>query len=45
MPLPTLDHAGAGVASGAGAVVIKLDGPATTSFLRGEAVQAIVSNP
>lgn len=43
--LPTLDSIGAGVASGAGPVVIQLDGPATTSLLRGEAVQAIASNP
>jgi hypothetical protein len=43
--LPTMDSIGAGVASGGGPVVIQLDGPATTSLLRGEAVQAIVSNP
>ena len=43
--LPTLDSIGGGVASGAGPVVIQLDGPATTSLLRGEAVQAIASNP
>ena len=43
--LPTLDSIGSGVASGAGLVVIQLDGPATTSLLRGEAVQAIASNP
>ena len=39
------DRIGGGVASGAGPVVIQLDGPATTSLLRGEAVQAIASNP
>ena len=43
--LPTLDSIGGGVASGASPVVIQLDGPATTSLLRGEAVQAIASNP
>jgi hypothetical protein len=43
--LPTLDSIGGGVASGAGPVVIQLDGPATTSLLRGEAVTAIASNP
>ena len=43
--LPTLDRIGGGVASGAGPVVIQLDGPATTSLLRGEAVNAIASNP
>jgi hypothetical protein len=43
--LPTLDSIGGGVASSAGPVVIQLDGPATTSLLRGEAVQAIASNP
>jgi hypothetical protein len=43
--LPMLDAIGGGVASGAGPVVIQLDGPATTSLLRGEAVQAIASNP
>jgi hypothetical protein len=43
--LPTLDSIGGGLASGAGPVVIRLDGPATTSLLRGEAVQAIASNP
>jgi hypothetical protein len=43
--LPALDSIGAGVASGAGPVVIQLDGPATTSLLRGEAVNAIASNP
>ncbi|MBS1853887.1 MAG: hypothetical protein JST11_00865 [Acidobacteria bacterium] len=43
--LPTMDSIGAGVASGGGPVVIQLDGPATTSLLRGEAVQAIASNP
>ena len=43
--LPSLDSIGGGVASGAGPVVIQLDGPATTSLLRGEAVQAIATNP
>ncbi len=43
--LPTLDSIGGGVAPGAGPVVIQLDGPATTSLLRGEAVNAIASNP
>jgi hypothetical protein len=43
--LPSFDMMGGGVASGAGPVVIRLDGPATTSLLRGEAVQAIASNP
>jgi hypothetical protein len=43
--LPSLDSIGSGVASGAQPMVIQLDGPATTSLLRGEAVQAIVSNP
>jgi hypothetical protein len=43
--LPTLDRIGGGVASGAGGVVIQLDGPATTALLRGEAVQAIADNP
>ena len=36
--LPTMDSIGAGVASGGGPVVIQLDGPATTSLLRGEAM-------
>ena len=43
--LASLDSIGGGVASGAGPVVIQLDGPATTSLLRGEAVNAIASNP
>jgi hypothetical protein len=43
--LPSLDRIGGGVASGAGPVVIQLDGSATTSLLRGEAVQAIANNP
>ena len=43
--LPSLDSIGGGVASGAGPVVIQLDGPATTALLRGEAVQAIADNP
>ncbi len=41
----SLDRIGAGAASGSGAVVIQLDGPATTALLRGEAVQAITDNP
>jgi hypothetical protein len=40
-----IDQVGAGVASNAGPLVIKLDGPATTTLLRGEAVQAIAENP
>jgi hypothetical protein len=43
--LPTLDRIGGGTPSGAGQVVIQLDGPATTALLRGEAVQAITENP
>jgi len=43
--LPTLDSIGGGVASGAQPVVIQLDGPATTSLLQGQAVQAIDSKP
>jgi hypothetical protein len=43
--LPTLDSIGGGIASGAQPVVIQLDGPATTSLLQGQAVQAIASNP
>jgi hypothetical protein len=43
--LPTLDRITGGVPSGAGNVVIQLDGPATTALLRGEAVQAIADNP
>ena len=43
--LPTLDSIGGGVASGAGPVVIQLDGPATTSLLRGRGGEAIASNP
>ena len=43
--LPTLDSVGGGVASGAGPVVIQLDGPATTSLLQGQAVTAIANNP
>ncbi len=43
--LPTLDSIGSGVASGAGPVVIQLDGPATTSLLQGQAVTAIANNP
>jgi hypothetical protein len=41
----SLDRIGAGVPQNAGPIVIKLDGPATTSLLRGEAVQAIADNP
>ena len=43
--LPSLDSIGGGVASGAGPVVIQLDGPATASLLQGQAVQAIADNP
>ena len=43
--LPLLDAIGGGVPSGAQPVVIQLDGPATTSLLQGQAVQAIASNP
>jgi hypothetical protein len=43
--LPTVDHIGAGPPSAAQALVIQLDGPATTAQLRGEAVQAIMDNP
>jgi hypothetical protein len=41
----SLDRIGAGVPQNAGPIVIKLDGPATTALLRGEAVQAIADNP
>jgi len=40
-----LDRIGAGAMQNAGPIVIKLDGPATTALLRGEAVQAIAENP
>ena len=43
--LPSMDSIGGGVASGGGPVVIQLDGPATTSLLQGQAVQAIANNP
>jgi hypothetical protein len=43
--LPSLDRIGGSTPSGAGQVVIQLDGPATTALLRGEAVQAIADNP
>jgi len=43
--LPTLDSIGGGVASGAQPVATQLDGPATTSLLQGQAVQAIDSKP
>jgi hypothetical protein len=45
--LPTigLDRIGAGAIQNAAPIVIKLDGPATTALLRGEAVQAIAENP
>ena len=43
--LPTLDRIGGGVESGAGNVVIQLDGPETTALLRGAAVQAIADKP
>jgi len=40
-----MDSIGGGVASSAGLVVIQLDGPATTSLLQRQAVQAIANNP
>jgi hypothetical protein len=40
-----MDRTGPGTPSNAGPLVIKLDGPATTALLRGEAVQAIADNP
>ena len=43
--IPTLDSIGGGVATNAQPMVIQLDGPATTSLLQGQAVQAIASNP
>ena len=36
---------GGGSNAGSQPIVVKLDGPATTALLRGEAVQAIVENP
>jgi hypothetical protein len=36
---------GGGASTGSQPIVVKLDGPATTALLRGEAVQAIVENP
>jgi hypothetical protein len=41
----SLDRISVGTPSNAGQVVIRLDGPATTALLRGEAVQAIAQNP
>ncbi|MBI2816728.1 MAG: hypothetical protein HYX72_07295 [Acidobacteria bacterium] len=45
--LPTigLNRIGTGTPQNAGPIVIKLDGPATTSLLRGAAVHAIADNP
>ena len=43
--LAAMDRIGSGSPSNAGPMVIKLDGPATTTLLRGEAVQAIADNP
>ena len=43
--LSTFDRIGGGTMSGGATTVIKLDGPATTALLRGEAVQAITDNP
>jgi len=40
-----MDRIGPGTPSNAGPLVIKLDGPATTALLRGEAVQAIADDP
>jgi len=40
-----LDRISASTPQNAGPIVIKLDGPATTALLRGEAVQAIAGNP
>jgi len=40
-----MDRIGPGTPSNAGPLVIKLDGPATTALLRGEAVQALADNP
>ncbi len=45
LPAIGLDRIGAGTPQNAGPIVIKLDGPATTALLRGEAVQAIAENP
>jgi hypothetical protein len=41
----TFSRSDGGASSGSAPVVIKLDGPATTALLRGEAVQAIADNP
>jgi hypothetical protein len=43
--LSTFNRSGGGTSSSSAPVVIKLDGPATTALLRGEAVQAIADNP
>lgn len=43
--LADIDRIGPGTPSNAGPLVIKLDGPATTALLRGEAIQAIADNP
>jgi hypothetical protein len=43
--LSTFDRIGSGVPSHVSPMVIRLDGPATTALLRGEAVQAIADNP
>jgi hypothetical protein len=43
--LSTFDRIAGGTMSGGATTVIKLDGPATTALLRGEAVQAIADNP
>jgi hypothetical protein len=43
--LSTINRSGGGTSSSSAPVVIKLDGPATTALLRGEAVQAIADNP
>jgi len=43
--LSTFSRSDRGTSSSSAPVVIKLDGPATTALLRGEAVQAIADNP
>jgi hypothetical protein len=43
--LSTFDRIGGGTMSGGATTILKLDGPATTALLRGEAVQAIADNP
>jgi len=43
--LTSMDRIGPGTPSNAGPIVIRLDEPATTALLRGEAVQAIADNP